>query len=299
MQNAVVLESADLCSKAKNIVKKYDRAKLYADPYELCYADMQKLFGGFGGAVKNRFILEKNFHQKKRSIKSQAEIEKIKISVDNLAKSFDKFAAFLSENGYGKSEKELHFLVKEFLQDRGKFDLSFNPIFAIESNAAKPHALPCDRALTYGDSVLLDAGIKYRDYCSDRTRTAFFGKDNRLSFDIKQSFNDAEKQKIYNTVLSAHNRAIEAIKTGMKAKEIDKIARDHIDNAGYGKYFSHSLGHGVGLEIHEEPYINRKNEMVIENGMVFTIEPGIYIEGFFGVRIENIVEIYDDRARII
>ena len=115
----------------------------------------------------------------------------------------------------------------------------------------------------------------------------------------KQKF-PKEIQKVYDVVLKAQETAIKSVKVGIKAKELDKIARDIIEKAGYGKYFVHSLGHGVGLDIHEWPFINSKNETVLKEGMVFTIEPGIYIPGKFGIRIEDMVAIdYNGKCEVL
>jgi Xaa-Pro aminopeptidase len=137
--------------------------------------------------------------------------------------------------------------------------------------------------------LLLDAGIKYKRYCSDRTRTVFIGE--KISMGKIQKFKNKEIQKVYDTVLKAQLEAIKNIKIGMEISKLDKIARDVIEKEGYGKYFVHSLGHGVGLDIHEWPYVNSRNNIKIKEGMVFTIEPGIYIPGEFGVRIEDMVMI--------
>jgi len=132
---------------------------------------------------------------------------------------------------------------------------------------------------------VFDAGVKFQRYCSDRTRTACFNK--AFSFSIKQNFSNQKIQKIYDTVLKAHDMAIKKAKVGMRAKELDAIAREVIQNAGFGKYFVHSLGHGVGLDVHEYPFLNKKSDFILEENMVFTIEPGIYIENEFGIRIED------------
>ena len=147
------------------------------------------------------------------------------------------------------------------------------------------------------DLILLDAGVKYKRYCSDRTRTAFFKKD--FKFNKKQQFAKKKIQKAYDTILKAQETAIKKARSGMKAKEIDKIAREIIEKNGFGKYFVHSTGHGVGLDIHEMPYISPKSETIIEDGMVFTIEPGIYLKGDFGIRIEDMVVMHKGKAHIL
>ena len=184
------------------------------------------------------------------------------------------------------------------MQDYGAYALSFEPIVAINENAAKPHALPTDTEVKIGSLILVDAGLKYERYCSDRTRVAEYG--NNLNFDKKhQTFLSSKRQKVYDTVLKAQERAIKAAKPGVKACDIDKAAREVIEKAGYGKYFVHSTGHGVGLDIHELPVISAKSETIIEENMIFTIEPGIYLPGEFGVRIEDMVRIAHTRAVVL
>lgn len=153
-----------------------------------------------------------------------------------------------------------------------------------------------DKKLLDGSLILFDGGIKFERYCSDRTRTAFFS--DGFVFKKTQRFKDKKLQHIYDTVLKAQESAIEAAKPGMKAKELDKIARDVIDKAGYGKYFVHSLGHGVGLDIHEYPYIRKNSDEVLPENSVFTVEPELYT-GYYGVRIEDMVVLKSDGAEVL
>lgn len=180
----------------------------------------------------------------------------------------------------------------------GKLDLSFDPIVAINANAAKPHALPTSKKLKLNDLLLVDAGVKYKRYCSDRTCTSTIDFE-KFSFKREQKFKSKKQQKIYDLVYKAQLNAIEKARVGMKASEIDKLARSIIEEAGYGKYFVHSTGHGVGLDIHEFPNINHKSDVIIEDNMVFTIEPGIYLPNEFGVRIEDTVVMKNGKALIL
>jgi len=184
------------------------------------------------------------------------------------------------------------------MSQSGKLDLSFDPIIAINENAAKPHALPTSKKLKKDDLILVDAGVKYKRYCSDRTcvTSANFEK---LSFKREQKFRNKKHQKIYDLVYKAQLNAIENARVGMKACSIDALTRDVIEKAGYGKYFIHSTGHGVGLDIHEFPNINSKSDVIIEDNMVFTIEPGIYLPKEFGVRIEDTVVMKNGKAVIL
>jgi len=286
--NAKVIEARNLIKKAKEIILKKRVKKLKIDPNNWSYKGYNELLKVV--QLQN----EENFSFKKRVIKTPKELEIIKIAVREGAKAFEEFKEVIES---GIDEFELSFRFKEKLTQRGKRDLSFEPIVAINENAAKPHAEVSEKILKKGDLLLLDAGIKYKRYCSDRTRSIYI--NDNISMDKNQKF-PKEVQKIYDVVLKAQEAAIKAIKVGIKAKELDKIARDVIEKAGYGKYFVHSLGHGVGLDIHEWPFINSKNETRIKEGMVFTIEPGIYIPGEFGIRIEDMVAInYNGEVEIL
>lgn len=241
---------------------------------------------------------KENFHQLLRIKKSYDEIALIKESQRLNKKAFKRFAKYLNRVKKYSDERYLQFKARSFLESCGKYELSFSPICAINHNAAKPHALPSKDKLKKGDLLLLDAGIKYKRYCSDMTRTADFS--GNLSFSKKQIFfTDKKRQKIYDIVLKAQENAIKRTRAGMKACEVDNLARSVIEKAGYGEFFTHSTGHGIGLDIHELPRISARSDTIIEDGMVFSIEPGIYLAGEFGVRIEDLVVIRGGRAEVL
>jgi Xaa-Pro aminopeptidase len=297
IKNAEIIDAKrDLIKKARDIIKKARLKNILFDPLEFSVA-------GFGALSKNlsvNFIAKKNFSQIKRAVKTPKEIELIETAALLGQQGFERFAAFLREHGVGKSERELHYEAQNFMRHNGKNKLSFSPICAINENAAKPHAAPSENAaLKNGDLLLLDAGVKYRRYCSDRTR--MIETNEYAAFDDKktQKFKDAFRQKIYDTVLKAQEAAIKAVKIGIKASDIDKAARSVIEKAGFGKYFIHSTGHGVGLDIHELPVISSKSCAILEEGMVFTIEPGIYLPNKFGVRIEDMAAIVNGKVKIL
>lgn len=293
IKNAKVLEARDLFKCARNIIKKSKIKKIGYDPQDWSCKDFDLL----KHKTNVHFYKKENFSQKKRIIKSEKEIKIIKKAVKLGAEGFDAFAKFLCSKGKEKSEKRLNYEATRELCRQGELDLSFSPITALNENAAKPHALPSKKTLKQGDLLLVDAGVKFKRYCSDRTRTAEYQK----GFDFKkiQKFKDKKRQKIYDTVLKAQEAAIKFAKHGVKAYEIDKTARDVIEKAGYGKYFIHSTGHGVGLDIHELPVISRRSKTTIEENMVFTIEPGIYIPNEFGVRIEDMVRVRANGVEIL
>lgn len=287
-----VIITNDLLKATRKLLKKNNIKKLHIDPNEFKLLSYQKLSNN----LNINFIQEVNFSKQKRIIKSDDEIELLKRAMKLGREGFKRFEFFLQHNN-NKSEKYLQFKAKEMMSNYGKYDLSFDPIVAINENSAKPHALPTSKFLNENDLILVDAGIKYKRYCSDRTCTSIYNKN--ISFNREQKFFKTKQQKIYDIVLKAQEKAISKAKIGMKAKQIDKIARDVIEKAGYGKYFVHSTGHGVGLDIHEYPNINSKSEVLLEENMVFTVEPGIYLADKFGVRIEDTVVLKKDGALVL
>jgi Xaa-Pro aminopeptidase len=294
VKNAEVIEAPrDLYSEAKKILKESRIKKIYYDPSDFTVAQFNKL----KQSLKIIFKAASNFSQKKRIIKSEDEIELIKTAVKLGSDAFDSFAKSLQQDAEDRSEKYINFLALKELSHSGVYDLSFEPITAIDQNAAKPHAYASDKILKPNSLILVDAGVKYKRFCSDRTRTAEFTKD--IEFKKEQSFSNKKIQKIYDIVLKAQEASIKRVKPGVKASEIDKAARDVIEKAGYAKEFVHSTGHGVGLDIHELPIISKKSSMVIEENMIFTIEPGIYLPDKFGIRIEDMVRVTANGVEIL
>ena len=168
------------------------------------------------------------------------------------------------------------------MKEEGAEGFSFDTIAASGLNSAMPHAVPTDKKLEQGDFLTMDFGCLYHGYCSDMTRTVVIGKASE------------KQRKVYDTVLLAQKTAMDQMRPGMTGRQIDALARDVIREAGYGEYFGHSLGHSVGLEIHERPVFSKNEKTVIQPGMVITVEPGIYIENFGGVRIEDVVVITEN-----
>ncbi len=289
-----VVESSNLIETAKEILKKNKIKKIHFDPNDFTYATYTKL----SEDIKTQFVEKPNFSKQKRIIKSDKEIDLLKKAAEAGRVGFKELAKYIRKNGFHQTEQFLFFKAFEKMTQSGKLDISFEPIIAINENAAKPHALPTSKKLKLNDLILVDAGIKYKRYCSDRTCTSVVDFE-KFSFKREQKFKNEKHQKIYDIVLKAQLNAIENARTGMKASEIDKLTRDVIEKAGYGKYFIHSTGHGVGLDIHEFPFINSKSDVIIEDNMVFTIEPGIYLPNEFGVRIEDTIVMQNGKAVIL
>ena len=290
---AKVIIAKDLYAEANKHIRKSKVKKVHYDPKEWTLFSFEKLKEN----SKAKFKESPDFSHEKRIIKSSDELLLLRKAAELGANAFDDFATLIQKHGFKQDEHMLTFMAQAMLSKKGKYDLSFDPIVAVNSNAAKPHALPTNKVLKKHDLLLVDAGLKYQRYCSDRTRTVSASKC--FDFSTEQKFKKKKIQKAYDLVLKAHDNAIEKARSGMKAKKIDALTRDIITEGGFGEYYVHSTGHGVGLDIHEMPYISSKSKMKVEDGMVYTIEPGIYIPGEFGIRIEDMVVMKNGRAEVL
>lgn len=209
-----------------------------------------------------------------RTVKTEEELTRIRRAeaIGDMA-----FQKILEELRPGMTELEVAARLEYHMREAGTAKNSFDTIVASGIHSAMPHAIPSEKKIEKGDFVTMDFGCIYEGYCSDMTRTVVVGKAN-------------EKQKeIYNTVLKAQLAAIEAVRPGRKGSEVDAVARSIIADAGYGEYFGHGLGHSVGLLIHENPSLSPKCHVVLQENVIETVEPGIYVPGFGGVRIEDLV----------
>ncbi|NMB13471.1 MAG: aminopeptidase P family protein [Firmicutes bacterium] len=187
----------------------------------------------------------------------------------------------------GVTERDLALELEFLMRRKGADGLAFDIILAAGPNGALPHAVPGDRPLQTGDLVVMDFGARYGGYCSDMTRTVVIGEACQHT------------RTLYSIVLEAQLAAVAAVKPGKTGIEVDNVARELIIQAGYGEQFGHGLGHGVGLAVHEEPRLSPKGETVLQPGMAVTVEPGIYVPGFGGVRIEDLVVVTETGCRIL
>lgn len=288
--NSEVIESRDIIKSARLLLRSLGVRDMIYNPSDFSYFD----FVNLSRDLHINFIAKNEFSKLKRQIKSSLEIEILKEAARLGASKFDELSQVISS---GMSEKTINFKAENIFRDGGNLALSFTPITAINANAAKAHALPLDERIKSNDLLLVDAGVRYQRYCSDRTRTAEF-KDG-FKFTKEQKFSNSKQNEIYQIIKEAQNLAIKAVKPGVRACDIDAAARDFIAKNGYGECFFHSTGHGVGLDIHEFPIISPKSTTIIEPGMVFSVEPGIYIESEFGVRIEDVVVVTNDGCEVI
>ncbi|MGL4344906.1 MAG: M24 family metallopeptidase [Cellulosilyticaceae bacterium] len=235
-------------------------------------------FKGFEAFEGIAFVPTEGVVESLRRIKDADEVAKIKKaeSIGDLA--FAKIISFLTEgHRHGLTETEVALEIERTMRMNGASGNSFSPIVAAGAKSSLCHAMPGADTFHHGDFVVMDFGCVYEGYCSDMTRTVVIGEASPKHLEI------------YGVVLKAQEAALAAIKPGMVCKEIDKIARDIITEAGYGEYFGHGLGHSLGVEIHENPRFSASDDTVLEVGMVLTVEPGIYVPGFGGVRIEDVI----------
>ncbi len=209
-----------------------------------------------------------------RMIKDAVELECIQKAQRIAELAFDGILGFIRE---GVTEREIALELERLMMINGAEAMSFDTIALAGTNTSMPHGVPSDKKVCRGEFVLMDFGAVYNGYHSDMTRTVCVGEPSE------------EMCSVYNIVLEAQNAAINAAKAGISGQNLDHIARSVIEEAGYGEYFGHSLGHGVGMEIHEKPNASPNYKNPLNAGSVVTIEPGIYLAGKFGVRIEDFV----------
>jgi Xaa-Pro aminopeptidase len=219
-----------------------------------------------------------------RARKEPEEIELITKAVKITDNAFEYIKDIIHT---GMTEKEVAWEIEKFLRERGSQAMPFDIIVASGPNSALPHAKPSSRAIGVGEPIIIDTGARCGGYSSDLTRTICLGKGD-------DTFN-----KVYDTVLSAQQAALTAIEAGMTGDQADGLARTVIEQAGYGEAFGHALGHGIGLAPHEQPRLGPRSLERLVDGMVFTIEPGIYLVGWGGVRIEDDVVMENGKAKAI
>ena len=251
----------------------------------------------FAGYSRFSDILEKNKLNKIVTLKPlNASIEKIRAvkyidEIDILKEAIrisDEAMNTIAPTIHaGISEREVALLLENKMRELGAEGPSFDTIVGSGPNAALPHHRAGDRIIQKGESIVIDMGAKYQGYCSDLTRTFCVGKP------------DETFRKVYDTVFAAQQTAISLVEQEMTGTDCDNIARKVIEEAGFGDKFGHSLGHGVGLDVHEYPRVSPNSPDILINNMVFTIEPGIYIPGWGGVRIEDIVTLQNNKAEVL
>lgn len=253
-------------------------AMFYEDDYVTvkAFQAMQEAFPGIS------FIPLSQAPEQLRAIKDTQELHLIEHACAISCQAFD---FMLGQVKPGMTEKEIMLTLDFKMLALGADGLAFNSIVASGPNGSLPHAVPGERKVQTGDLITLDFGAKYRGYCADMTRTLALGEPGE------------KMRHLYNTVLEAQFTCQDALAPGKDCRAIDQMAHDIIDREGYGPYFGHGLGHAVGIDIHEEPRLSQTASSTLEPGMVMTVEPGIYVPGLGGVRIENTCVITQTSAR--
>ncbi|MEP7216492.1 MAG: Xaa-Pro peptidase family protein [Anaerolineaceae bacterium] len=221
------------------------------------------------------------------TLRAQKDAEEVALLQRAIDVSDLAFAELLDALHPEMTEREAADVFRRNVQLSGGDDISFDTIVATGPHGAMPHARPRDVAIEQDQPLVVDMGARFQRYCSDLTRTIVPGQA------------DARFREVYNIVHGAQRAAIEGIESGMTGQQADAFARDHVAKAGYGEQFGHGLGHGIGLQVHEAPHLGVTSSDVLLDGMVFTIEPGIYIPGWGGVRIEDIVILENGKPRVL
>lgn len=273
----VILENS-LYNQINELVAKHNAKTACIETQSVTYSQFVNVKEKLSAELLDTSWLSEKLSQL-RSIKTIDELERIRSAQKIAEQSFDEVLGFIKE---GRTEHEIALFLDFEMQKRGSQGVSFETIALSGTNTSMPHGVPGDRKVRNGDFVLMDFGAVYDGYHSDMTRTVAVGNVSD------------EMRKVYYTVLSAQTKAILAAKAGIIGKDLDKVARDVIENAGYGDAFGHSLGHSVGLEIHEAPNASPRYEKELSEGVVVTVEPGIYLPDKFGVRIEDMIFITKD-----
>ena len=241
------------------------------------YRSLEELFKGI------EFVAVDEAFSKIRARKTEREISLIKTAQSVTETAFNEILPFIKE---GVTEIEIAARL-EYIMLKNGCELAFDSIVAFGENGSKPHAHRSERKLRRGEFVTMDFGAKYKGYCSDMTRTVALGAV------------DERKARAYNAVLEANKLAEKAIKIGEKCCDIDAVARNYLAKFSLDKFFSHSLGHSVGVDIHEMPAFSPRCEEVLKEGMIITVEPGVYLEGNFGLRIEDMALVTKRGAEIL
>ncbi len=233
---------------------------------------------------EKRLVPTEELVESLRAIKEEGELELITKAVELADAAFEQVTPMIHP---GMKEKELAWEIERFLREEGSESVPFDLLVASGPNSALPHATPSERPILPGEPVIIDIGAKFQGYSSDLSRTICLGNEDKTFAEI------------YDLVLGAQLTAIATIEAGMSGEQADALARTVIEQGGYGEAFGHGLGHGVGLAPHEQPRLGRGSSTLLTDGMVFTIEPGIYVKGWGGVRIEDVVALEKGKVKVL
>nr|WP_246421514.1 Xaa-Pro peptidase family protein [Texcoconibacillus texcoconensis] len=264
----IVEHSGPIVDEVANQIEQLGLKKVGFEKDHLTYAQYET----YREKVNTNLVPVSGLVEKLRMVKDEQEIQTLQEAVDIADETFNHIQSFIRP---GVKEIDVANEIEFFMRKQGAVSSSFDIIVASGYRSALPHGVASEKTIQHGELVTLDFGAYYKGYCSDITRTVAVGEPSE------------ELKAIYNTVYEAQKLAMNQIKAGLTGKEADKIARDYITERGYGKYFGHSTGHGLGMEVHEGPGVSHRSNVTLKPGMVVTVEPGIYISGVGGTRIED------------
>ncbi|MDP6107062.1 MAG: aminopeptidase P family protein [Candidatus Brocadiia bacterium] len=259
---------------ARDLFAELGAARVGFESADLTYATYRSVTEALATTAAVSFVPTTGVVEPLRMVKDDDEAALITRAVEIADLAFEAVAPTIE---VGETEESVAWRLDRTMREAGAEAVSFETIVAAGPNAAKPHHRPSERPIQAGEPVVIDMGARFKGYCSDMTRTICLGPA------------DETFRVVYDTVLGAQLTAIATVNSGMNSGEIDAVARDIIQQAGYGDQFGHSLGHGIGLAVHEHPRVGPRGDDAMADGTVFTIEPGIYIPGWGGVRIEDTV----------
>ncbi|MDY6790029.1 MAG: Xaa-Pro peptidase family protein [Thermodesulfobacteriota bacterium] len=281
----IVCYKEGLAKELPNITDMLGTKRLGFESVRMSYMQYNKMTEELNKAgMQVELVPVEDMVENLRLIKDESEINTLKKA---LLVAEAVFKHIKSTIELGMTEKQLAWSMEKEMREAGAQSLSFPTIVASGPNSALPHAIPSDRKIRSGEPVLFDWGAKLDGYCSDISRTVIVGTP------------DETFKKVFTTVSDAQKMATDAVKPGISSKAVDKIARDHIEKCGFKGKFGHGLGHGTGLAVHEHPRLSPLKETALESGMVFTVEPGIYIQDWGGIRLENMVAVRDSGVEVL
>ena len=274
-----VILSNKIWQQINDILKKQKITTVYTETRTLPLADFFALKKNLSGVTISDDNCQEDYLYSLRSVKSADELTLMRQAQALTDDAFDYILDYIRQ---GKTEKAIALEMEFYMRKHGSDGIAFDFIVVSGENSSLPHGTPTDRQVQNGDFITMDFGARYGGYCADMTRTIALGEVS-------------EKQRlVYDTVLKAQREALSQIKAGAICKEIDAVARNIIDNAGFKGCFGHGLGHSLGIEVHESPSFNLRDTTLLKSGMVLSVEPGIYLENEFGVRIEDVVCVTDN-----
>ena len=248
------------------------------------YRAMRKVIADLDEAERPKLVPTTNLIEGLRVLKEPGELAALQKAIDLGDAAFEHVAQRVEP---GWTEKQVAWEIEKYVREHGGDSLSFDTLVGAGERGSMPHCAPTERKLKKGEGVVIDMGVAIDGYVSDLTRTIFLGKP------------DDQFKRIYDVVLAAQQTASELVEAGMTGEQAHMLAHNVIDAAGHGDDFGHGLGHGVGLQVHEAPRLGKTSPDVLADGMVFTIEPGVYLSGWGGVRIEDMVVLENGRARTL